>query len=53
MPDRVDCLLAALLEEAGVGEASRYGIRGGKSPKQRVDLARERGELPRQQPAAA
>ncbi|MER8083800.1 WhiB family transcriptional regulator [Streptomyces sp. NPDC094048] len=52
-PIRPGCLDSALAEEHGKGEASRFGIRGGKSPRQRYEMTRRRpGAQPKQQRAA-
>ncbi|GGZ51481.1 WhiB family transcriptional regulator [Streptomyces rubiginosohelvolus] len=54
-PIRTDCLVTAIAEERGLSESSRYGIRGGKSPKQRYEMERryvERHPPPKQQRAA-
>lgn len=48
-PIRVGCLDSAMAEEDGKGEAARFGIRGGLSPKQRYDRAtRPPGAQPKQ-----
>ncbi|MFE4647698.1 WhiB family transcriptional regulator [Streptomyces sp. NPDC056707] len=41
-PIREDCLTSALAEEQGRGESGRFGIRGGKSSKQRYEMTRRR-----------
>ncbi|MFB7228479.1 WhiB family transcriptional regulator [Streptomyces fimicarius] len=51
-PIRDACLEAALIEERGLGASSRHGIRGGKSGKQRFELATRTGAPPKQQRAA-
>lgn len=45
-PVKDACLEAALREERGQAEAFRFGLRGGKTPRERQDIAMKRGELP-------
>ncbi|MFJ8224914.1 WhiB family transcriptional regulator [Streptomyces griseus] len=51
-PIRDACLESALIEERGLGASSRHGIRGGKSGKQRFELATRTGAPPKQQRTA-
>lgn len=52
-PIREDCLTSALAEERGRGQSGRFGIRGGKSSKQRYEMTRRRaGAQPKQQRVA-
>ena len=46
-PVRKACLEAALREERGAAEQFRFGLRGGKTPRERQDIAMKRGELPK------
>lgn len=43
-PVKDECLAVALTAEAGASKGSRYGIFGGRSPRERWALSRARGE---------
>lgn len=42
-PVRRLCLAEALAEEGSAAASHRYGVRGGRSPRQRMRLAKQKG----------